>query len=202
MLYDVTTLTVQPATMPKALPGLQQALSKYSGKLIACWTSEIGALNKIMIIRHFESERHALEHHETVARSDDPHGIAEFTVASTHDVFALLSFLKPIETGTFGPYFEVRDYLLKPGKLAGTIERWEKAIPTRTQRSPLLGCMYSITGLSPRWMHIWPYKTLDERNSVRAGAVKDGIWPPPGGGGTLMVQQTEIFTPTGFSPVK
>jgi len=202
MLYDVTTLSVRPATPARALPRLEEALPKASGKLLACWYTDIGTLNKIMIIREYESDRQAAEAREATAKSDNPFGAAEFIVSATSDTYVLLPFLTAPQPGSHGPFFEVRDYLLKPGVLAGTIERWQKALPKRLERSSLLACMYSISGEGPRWVHIWPYKSLDERHSVRSGAVKDGIWPPPGGGDTLATQQTDIFIPAAFSPIK
>ena len=114
----------------------------------------------------------------------------------TNDVGAL-------QPGSLGPFFEVRDYLLKPGMLAGTIERWQQALPKRLERSPILAAMYSISGQTPRWVHIWPYKSLDERHHVRTKATADGIWPPPGGGAaTLETMRNTIFVPATFSPIR
>jgi hypothetical protein len=63
--------------------------------------------------------------------------------------------------------------------------------------------MNSVSGLTTQFIHIWPYKSMDERHSVRTQAVKDGIWPPPGGGeATLLNQKNDIYVPTAFSPIK
>ena len=203
MRYDITTLTLKPASVGKALPRIEAALNGAGGKLLACWQTEIGVLNRIMLIREFESEQQAAEQREAAARSADPYGAGEFITATTSDTFVMLPFIKPMQAGAHGPFFEVRDYLLRPGALTGTIERWEKALPARLERSPILGCMYSVTGPGTRWLHVWPYKTLDQRGQVRGKAVADGIWPPKGGGdATLFTQQTEIFVPAAFSPIK
>jgi len=202
MTYDVTVLTVKPAPVPKALPRVQEALGS-AGKLLACWYTEIGALNQIFLMREFPSAEAAIETRDQAARSADPFGIGEFMTSARSDTFNVLPFLRPIQTGAHGPFFEVRDYLLRPGALAGTIERWEKALPARLERSPLLTCMYSVSGMGTRFVHIWPYKTLDQRHDVRSKAVADKIWPPAGGGeATLITQQTEIYVPAPFSPIK
>ena len=48
--YDVTIITVRPATHLKALSVLEHGLAN-DPALLACWFSEIGALDGIMILR-------------------------------------------------------------------------------------------------------------------------------------------------------
>ena len=62
--------------------------------------------------------------------------------------------------------------------------------------------MTSVTGTVTRFMHIWPYRSLDERMRLRAKAVDDGVWPPPGGPGYLASQQSDIYLPAPFSPLQ
>ena len=51
MPYDVTAITVRPATMTKALPALDTWMkaNPRKGEFLACWSSEIGALNQILL---------------------------------------------------------------------------------------------------------------------------------------------------------
>src|SRR5262249_30224122 len=136
-------------------------------------------------------------------RSDNPLGVGEFAISYTSDAYELLPFLKPIQPGSYGPFFEVRTYLMKPGVATGNLTRWEKALPEGTKRSPLLMAMNSVSGLTTQFIHIWAYKSMDERYQVRTQAQKDGIWPPPGGGeATLLNQKNDIYVPMAFSPIK
>ena len=98
--------------------------------------------------------------------------------------------------------YEVRTYTLKPDGLAPTIELWRKAVPGRATVSPLLAAMTSVTGAVTRFMHIWPYKSPDERMRLRDKAVANGVWPPPGGPGHLAAQQADIYLPASFSPMR
>jgi hypothetical protein len=59
-----------------------------------------------------------------------------------------------------------------------------------------------VTGAVIRFMHIWPYKSFDERARLRDKAVADGVWPPPGGPGHLVSQQVDIYLPAPFSPMR
>jgi hypothetical protein len=203
MHYDVTILSVLPGTTPKALPQLNQWLSntRLGGKLLACWFSELGALNQILLIHEYDSEPAIAVDRDAIVRSGNPYGVADMITAASSDTYASFPFLPPMQARSAGPFFEVRTYLLKPAGLDKTIELWRATVPNRVKLSPLLAAMYSLSGGVPRFMHIWPYASLDERQTVRGEAVKIGVWPPPGGPDQLLAQQADIFLAAPFSPI-
>jgi hypothetical protein len=199
--YDVTIITVRPATHPKALSVLERVLMNDPG-LLACWYSEIGALNQILIIRSMTDPKAELEARMAMLKSKSPFGVGEFMTGMTMDTFIAFDFLPPMQPGAYGPFYEVRSYVLKTGGLEPTIELWRKAVPARNKISPLLTAMSSVTGAVTRFTHIWPYKSLEERGRLRAKAMDEGVWPPPGGPDQLAVQQTDIYLPASFSPIR
>jgi NIPSNAP len=199
--YDVTVITVRPATHPKALVMLERALTN-DPALLACWYSEIGALNQILIIRNIADPIALLESRMILQKSKNPFGVGEFMTGMTMDTFVAFDFLPPMQPGTQGPCYEARRYVLKTGGLAPTIELWRKAIPDRTRISPLLTAMTSVTGAVTRFIHIWPYKSVEERGRLRAQAASEGVWPPPGGPDHIAAQQVDIFLPAPFSPLR
>jgi hypothetical protein len=204
MLYDVTTLTVRAGTTPQALPRIEKSLgdTKSAGRLLACWTTELGALNQIMLIREYANDEAISADRDAMVRSANPCGIADLTVAATSDTYRPFPIMQPMHAGAHGPVFEMRTYVLKPSGLTPTIELWNKAVPGRTKLSPLLAAMYSLNGAMPRFVHIWPYPSLDERQRLRSEAVKMGIWPPPGGPDHLLTQQADIYVAAPFSPMR
>jgi hypothetical protein len=202
MPYDVTILTLRPGTTPRALAALQNSAPQSGGKLLACWLTDIGALNQIFIVREYGSEREAAEQRDAQARNANPFGVAEFMVSAASDTYVPFPFIDPMQPGAPGPFFEVRTYLMKPNGLEGTIEAWRNALPARLKLSPVLAAMYSVTGLMPRFMHIWPYKSLDERHRIRSQAVEAKIWPPPGGPDRLVTMQNDVYLPAPFSPIR
>lgn len=203
MPYDITTLFLRAGSTPRALAALEKTLPQAPGTLLACWSADVGKLNRIMIIRRYDDEAAAAHAREALARSPDWLGAGEFVEAATSDAFVLLPFLPALAAGSWGPFFEVRDYLLKPGVVDTNIERWQKALPRRIELSPVLGCFYSASGITPRWLHIWPYKSLDERHRIRGEAVRDGVWPPPGGGPEVTAtQENAIYVPAPWSPIR
>jgi hypothetical protein len=204
MHYDVTILTVRPGTTPKALPRVEQWLreTQSAGRLLACWFTELGALNLIMLIREYASEAAILADRDAIVRSGNPYGIADLTTAASSDTYKSFPFMAPLQAGSIGPIFEVRTYALKPDGLSTTMELWKAAVPNRSKVSPLLAAMYLLGGGMPRFMHIWPYAGLDERQRIRGEAVKMGVWPPPGGPDHLLAQQADIYLPAPFSPIR
>jgi len=198
--YDVTIITVRPGTHPTALKRLQQPLSAGPSQLLACWYSDLGAINQILLIRSHNDDIAAQR--AAILQARDPFGIGELIVAMTMDTYVSFPFMERMTPGEHGPFYEVRTYMLKPDGLAATIELWRNAVPGRARVSPLLAAMHSVTGPVTRFMHIWPYPSLDERQRLRAKAVSDGVWPPPGGPGHLLAQQVDIFLPADFSPMR
>jgi hypothetical protein len=204
MHFDVTTLVLRPGTTPKALPRLEQGLreARLRGRLLACWFSDLGALNQILLIREYRNEPDICADRELIVRATDFYGVADMISALSSDTYVPFPFMPPIETGARGPFFEVRTYVLQPAGLSKTIELWQTAVPDRVKLSPLLAAMYSLSGGLPRFMHIWPYASLDQRQSLRNEAVRTGVWPPPGGPDQLRAQQADIFLAAGFSPIR
>ena len=199
--YDVTIVTVRPGTHPQALAILGKTLAD-DPALLACWYSDIGAVNQILLIRQAGDIGPTLDARLALLKSRNPLGVGEFITAAAMDIFVAFDFISPLRAGVFGPCYEVRTYLLRPDGLAPTVELWRKAVPGRSTVSPVLAAMTSVTGAVTRFMHIWPYKSFDERARLRDKAVADGVWPPPGGPGYLLSQQVDIYLPAGFSPMK
>jgi len=199
--YDVATLTVRPGTHPSALAVLEKTLPG-AAELRAVWFSELGALNQIMLIRDGMDPAKAIGDRQRQLGSGNPFGVGEFLTAITMDTYVSFDFIAPLRPGEIGPFFEVRTYMLKINGLTPTNELWRKAVPGRATVSPVLAAMASVTGPVTRFMHIWPYKSLDERGRLRAKAVADGVWPPPGGPSHLASQQSDIYLPASFSPIR
>jgi hypothetical protein len=199
--YDVTILKVRPGTHPQALAALGKSFAA-DADLLACWYSDIGAVNQILIIRNAADAATALDARFAALNAPNPFGISEYIVAMAMDTYVAFDFIAPLRPGEFGPCYEVRSYVLKPDGLAPTIAAWRKAVPGRMAISPVLAAMTSVTGAVTRFLHVWPYKSFDERARLRTKATADGVWPPPGGPGHLVSQQVDIYLPAPFSPMK
>ena len=203
MPYEITQLKLRATTTGRAVAALKDALPGAGGNLLACWYTDIGDLNQVMVIRHYESDGEIGAARRAMVESENWHGAGDLVLSASSATFVLLPALPPLVAGSHGPFFEVRDYMLKPGVIKSNVERWEKALPGREKLSPVLGAMYAISGAMPRWLHIWPYKSLDERHRIRAEAVKTGVWPPPSSSPDATVTQANaIYLAAEWSPIR
>lgn len=206
MTYNVTILTLRPGTQGPALKEIKTQVTgdrpALSGELLACWYSDIGALNRVLLLHRAASADQALADRGKLVLAEDPFGLKDAITQLHTDTFHLLPFLTGIDSATKGPVFEVRTYETRAGGMGPTVELWRKALPERIKLSPLLAGLYSVSGVAARFMHIWPYESLEARGRVRAKAVADGVWPPVGGPAHLQVMQSDIYLPAEFSPLR
>lgn len=203
MQYDVTILTVRPGTHGKALPRIQAWIeaNPVKGEFLACLFSDIGTLNQILLLHGYADAAALAADREQAAKSDNPFGCLEFIAGISRDTYT--PFLRgadparPAGTRVRGAHLSAQAGLAHAHH--GGVAR-RRAEPMKV--SPMVTAMYTLAGPMPRFMHIWPYPSLDERARIRAKAVEMGVWPPPGGPDHLMAQQTDIFLPAAFSPMR
>ena len=69
----------------------------------------------------------------------------------------------------------MRSYLIQPGLMGRAKERWGTRLEERMERSPLLAVMERDIGTASKLVHIWLYKSPDERLKIRKKAMTDGI---------------------------
>ena len=72
----------------------------------------------------------------------------------------------------------MRIYTYKTGSMGEVLKRWGAAIHHREEYSPLAAGMSSELGGLNRWMHVWPYKDLGERDRIRNEALGNPNWAP------------------------
>jgi hypothetical protein len=200
MLYELITAEVRPGAVGTAMQRIGEivAQGRSASRLLGCWTTEIGQVNEIVALSGSEgaSIRDSVAGHWLAA------GTSEFLVNARLEHLRLFPFLPDIQPGSYGSVYELRSYVMKPGTTQETIERWEKALPARMERSKILGAFYAVTGPLQKFVHIWPYDTADHRQRTRDEAVAAGIWPPKGGAERLLHMQNSLLLPASFSPLR
>jgi hypothetical protein len=203
MRYAVTKITPEVGSLPKVLAGIEAAITGkgFAGKLLGCFTAEISALNQILILQAYDDDRALAEDRSRELVGGGLFGAAEHLREFETTTYAPFDFVAPIAPGKHGPVYEIRVYGVKATGLKPTMDLWRAAVPERAKVSPLLGAMYAIDGVLPRFLHIWPFTSLDERMAKRAEAVELGIWPPKGGPAHLTSLSSAIYLPTSFSPL-
>lgn len=204
MIYEFRTYTLRPGTLPEFLKLFGDALPKREqfSKLAAFWYTDIGPLNEVIHVWPYENalERTRLRA-EAVKAGVWPPKTGELIVDMKAEIFDSMLSIPALEPSNDGPYFEMRTYTVKPFTIPLMIERWKEHLPARTKLSPLTGVFSADVGGLNQWMHIWPYKSLDERAAIRKKAREDGIWPPPGNSPAFK-QESKIMLAAPFSRIK
>ncbi len=204
MIYEFRTYTLHPRTLPEFIKRWVPMIEKrqtYS-KLAAFWYTEIGPLNQVIHVWPYEDALERSKIRAQVVKDKVwPPPTSEFIAEMKSEIFEPLPYSPPMAPSNDGPYFEIRSYTLAAGGIPDMAARWKEHLPARTKLSPLTGVFTSDVGGLNQWLHIWAYKSLDQRAEVRKKAVESGIWPPPGGKPALK-QENKIVLAAPFSPIK
>ena len=93
--------------------------------------------------------------------------------------------------------YEMRRYILQPGKTGEWVRAFCEAYEVRAQYSPLGALFQTEIGPLNEVIHIWPYENLQHRADTRAAASKDtsGKWPPSSASHLIVTQETDILDP-------
>ena len=213
MIYEMRTYDLKPHSLAEVEKRFGEAYEhrKKLSPLAAFWHTEIGPLNQIIHVWPYQDlEERARIRAEAIKDPNWPPKIREFIVNQRSDIFIPLSVSPELKPAKVGPYFEMRVYTLASGAEVPKLQKlWEAGIPERTKFSPLCAAWISELGALNRFVHIWPYKSVDERNEVRKKAQAAGAWPPsllakklglPGY--DMIAQENKILMPSAFSPLQ
>lgn len=212
MIYEVRTYVVKPRSMPeveKRFGEKYEQRKKYS-ELAAFWKTEVGPLNQFMHVWGYKdlAERATIR---AAAVKDGawPPPISEFLVSQKSEIMNQTPFSPELKPSNNGPWFEWREYTHNPGQLPIMMKNWEVALETRLKFGPITALWYTELGGLNKWIHVWPYKSLDQRNEIRNKAHDTGAWPPSARAKTdgrpiesLSMQENKFMTAASFSPIK
>jgi len=212
MIYEVRTYDLKPHSLPEVEKRFGEAYEKrkkYS-ELFAFWHTEIGPLNQIIHVWPYKDlEERARIRAAAVKDGVWPPKTAEFIVNQQSDIMIPFDFVPPVKPGKQGPYFEMRVYTYASGELPKLMKCWQHALPARLEFGPITAAWYSELGSLNKFVHIWPYPSLDARNETRTRAQAAGAWPPSVAAKKaglevyqLIRQENKIVMPAAFSPLQ
>ena len=210
MIYEVRTYDLKPRTLPEVEKRFGEAYEKrkkYS-ELAAFWHTEIGPLNQVVQVWPYpDLEERGRIRAAAVKDGAWPPPIGEFVVSMRSDIMIPFAISPELKPGRMGPYFEMRTYTYASGHLPRIMQLWEKALPARLRFGPVCAAWYSELGGLNKFVHIWPYPSLEARSDTRKKAQAAGVWPPSAEkhgtpGYQLFIQENKILMPASFSPLQ
>jgi hypothetical protein len=214
MIYEFRTYDLKPNSLPEVEKRFGEAYEyrkKYS-LLSAFWHTEIGPLNQIIHVWAYKDLEERTRIRDAAVKEGGgkwPPKTAEFLVRQRSEIFLTFPFSPEIKPGNQGPIFEMRIYTCAAGHMQNLAKAWELALPDRLKISPLTTVLHSELGGLNQFMHIWPYRSLDDRNRLRREAQQAGVWPPSAVAKKaglpdvqLVQQENKIVMPSAFSPLQ
>ena len=197
MIYEFRTYSLKTRSLAEVEKRYAEAYEyrkKYS-PLAAFWHTEVGPLNEIVQVWPYAdlTERTRIRA-EAVKDPNWPPKIGEFILNQDVQLISPFPFIPEITPGTVGPIFEMRMYSVAPGSLPGIMKRWEGKISERAKLSPIVLAGGTEFGQANRFVHIWAYKSMDQRLAVREQARKAGVWPPVKNRDSLRLSASYAFT--------
>src|ERR1700704_4831307 len=102
MLYEFATLSFHPLNAGKATAGAEAYVTatEARGRLLGCWTTEIGTLGRLFVLRGFADAAELAAERKRALFSTNPFGAAEVLTGLEMDSYAPFPFLPPVEPGT------------------------------------------------------------------------------------------------------
>ncbi len=206
MIYELRTYTLKPGTVAEfesRFAKRKPYRDKYS-RLGAFWHTEFGALNQVIHAWPYEDLNQRAEAREAANKDPDLQrtpGGREFVVGQEAEIVIPAPFMRPLGEQQLGDIYEMRIYTYQTGAMPEVLKRWAEAIPYREKYSPLAACWYTEFGGLNKFYHVWPYKSMADRDRIRAAALKDSHWPPPTRE-FLVRQENKLLIPAAFSPMR
>ena len=203
-IYEIRTYTLKPGTRDEFERLFGEALVdrvKIS-PLGAYWHSTLGPLHQVIHVWPYQSLAHRQEcRAKALATGKWPAKVQHLMLKRENEIVTPAPFMRELTPGTYGPIYEWRSYTTWTWKEGLFLERVGAVIVEREKHSPLIAYWRGEIGSQNHLIHVWAYKSMDERARVRAEALTSGTWPP-NVRAYLYAQETKILEPASFSPLK
>ena len=206
MIYELRTYNVRTGKVPDYHKAFAEKIGwriKYS-RMAGHWYTEVGHLNQMVAIWPYENLEQRAELRQRAEAGPNPKwppDSAELIVDMVSQIYQPAPFMRPLGAGSMGPLYEMRLYTYPAEAIPAVLEGWGNRIDEREKFSPLVGCWYSEGGGLDNFVHMWAYRSFDERLRVRAEARAAGVWPTPGMPPPDR-QENKILVPFSFSPMQ
>ena len=177
MIYEFRTYTLKPRSLAEVEKRFGEAYEyrkKYS-PLTAFWHTEVGPLNEIIHVWGYKdlAERARIRA-EAAKDANWPPKIREFIVDQTCEIVNAVPVRPRHHAGDAGP--DLRDPPLQPmaGRCPASRSAGRANLPERIKLSPLVLAGGVEFGDANGFVHIWAYKSMDQRLAVRERGAQGG----------------------------
>lgn len=211
MIYELRTYTLQPGKLNDYLKLNSEVGRKIRGdrygRLAGSWTSETGVLNQYVHLWEYPDlvERERLRG-ELAKNEEWTRGyvsqIRPFLLAQENKILSPALPLKPPAEGSH--VYELRTYRAQVGRAGEWLGHYKAIMPTREKYSKIVGLFQTEAGQLNEVAHLWAYRDLNDRASVRGAAMKDPEWQAfiAKSAPLLVEMKSTILIPAPSSPMR
>jgi NIPSNAP len=209
MIYEMRTYDLYPHALPEFEVTFGEAYKQRMrfSTMAAFWHTEVGPLNQIIHVWPYRDveERNRIRA-AAIEEGGWPADNAHLIKKMRAEIMIPLAIMPEIVPAKLGPYFEICTETYATGELPKIIKAWEKSIDVRLQYGPVCALWFSELGGLNKFQHIWPYRSLDQRQETQEKLKSSGLWPIHGRSATdrtycLESLESKIVMPSAFSPL-
>lgn len=211
MIHELRTYTFHPGKLPEYLKAAETigrpARGNDYGLNHGYWTSEFGMLNQIWHLWSYDSLdertrlRAELQKNQAWVKNYTP---VILPLMQRQDI-RLLNPLKPITPPAEpGNVFELRIYRTRPGAVREYGRHFTDILPVREKYSKNVGLWIGEAGQPNEFVHLWAYRSVEERQRIRAAVDADADWQGFRAkvAGMVVEMQNTLLLPTRYSVMK
>lgn len=210
MIYELRTYTLRPGTQAAYLASSSEIGRKIRGddygKLEGYWTSELGTLNQLYHLWSFadyaERDRLRAALAKNAAWNEYLPLIRPHMLAQENKILSAVVPLKP--PADAGHVYELRTYRCHVGRAGEWLGHFTTILPLREKYSKNVGLWSTEMGTQNQVVHLWAYRSLDERFEVRRRLAQEPAWQEflAKGAPLLAHMESVVLVPTAFSPMR
>jgi hypothetical protein len=208
MIYEIRTYTLRPGSVAEFEERYARRLparEKHS-KLGAFWHTEFGPLNQVVHVYPYDDLNHRARVRAAMAQDPERNALPggqDLVVAQEAEIVNQPAFMHLLNDRDYGSgnVYEMRIYTYAAGDLAKQMPAREKGLAAREALSPVVAYWPSEIGALNRFIHVYVYKDLAERASVRK-RMAEARQPAAPGAIRPIRQENKLLIPAAFSPLK
>jgi hypothetical protein len=212
MIYEMRTYDIKPGSVRDAEKRFGDAYEarKEHSELVAFWHTALGPLNQLVYVWKYESLGDRARVRAAAGKNANwPPGLAQFSAMQRSEILIPAPGSPELRPAKIGPVFEMRTCTVAPGGMPLVMKNFERALPKRNALKPACAMWYTDVGALDKWIVVWPYESLEQRDQILDQARATGDWPPsvlarregrPASPYTS--RENKILMPAAFSPVQ
>ncbi|KAN0024381.1 hypothetical protein ACTFIV_008787 [Dictyostelium citrinum] len=175
-VYELKTYNILPNNIPSFFELLGDKDSNTSNRL-GVWVTEMGSSNQVIsLVEHESLDDRKMSEWNTKFQSKAGKLIEKQESLILRE-FPWAPFQKiSQEKSDENKVWELRTYQSKPGKLGQWAIDFTNGFTERKKISEPVGVFYSEFGALNTIVHLWPYKSFEDRFKIRDLALKNPVW--------------------------